>query len=123
MILFIIVFGAAICLAGLVILVNPELVLGWFRGRTDGIGLHILAIVVRLILGVFLVVEASVSRYPDVIEILGWLSIFVAIVLLVLGRKNFTSLMTWALSKAKTMGRPAGALAVALGAFLVYAFV
>lgn len=122
MVLFIIVFGALICLAGLVILVRPELVFGLFQDKADKLGLHILAVVARLVLGAFLVIQADNSRYPHVIEILGWLSIIAAITLVVIGRKNFSRLMTWALSKVKPMGRPAGFLAAALGAFLVYAY-
>jgi len=122
MTLFIIVFGALVCLAGLVILVNPELVFGLLRKNSDKIGLHVLAVVIRLILGAFLVIQAGVSRFPHVIEFLGWLSIVAAIILAVIGRKNFNSLMAWALSKVKTLGRVGGLLATVLGAFLVYAF-
>ena len=123
MTLFIIIFGALICLAGLVLLVNPEIVFGLFRNKSDKVGLHVLAVVVRLVLGAFLVIQAGVSKFPHVIEFIGWLSIVAAIVLAVIGRNNFRSLMAWALSKAKTWGRPSGLLALALGAFLVYAFI
>jgi hypothetical protein len=121
--LFIIILGALICLAGLAIQVNPESVFGFIRSRSDGIGLHILAVVMRLVLGVFLVIEADVSKYPHVIGFLGWLSICAAVILVVIGRKKFRRLMTWALSKVNTIGRPAGLLASVLGAFLVYAFI
>ena len=120
---FIIIFGALICLAGLVILINPEIVFDLFRNKTDKVGLHVLAVVVRLVLGAFLVIQAGVSKFPHIIELIGWLSIIAAIVLAVIGRNNFRSLMAWALSKAKTWGRPSGLLALALGAFLVYAFI
>jgi hypothetical protein len=123
MTLSIIIFGALVCLAGLVILVNPEAVFGLLRKNSDKIGLHILAVVVRLVLGAFLVIQADTSKYPHVIEFIGWLSIIAAIVLAVIGRNNFSKLMAWALSKVKTLGRLSGLLATALGAFLVYAFV
>ena len=123
MTLFIIVFGVLVCLAGLVILVNPELVFGILRKNSDKIGLHVLAVVVRLVLGAFLVLQAGISKYPHVIEFIGWLSIIAAIVLALIGRKNFNRLMAWSLSKVKTLGRLGGLLATALGALLVYAFI
>lgn len=123
MTLFIMIFGALICVAGLVILVNPESIFGPIRRNSDGIGLQVLAVVVRLVLGVFLVLEADASRFPHLIEVLGWLSIFAALLLLVIGRARFKRLMTWSLSKVKPLGRPAGLLAMVFGAFLVYAFV
>jgi hypothetical protein len=123
MTLFIIIFGALICLAGLVILAKPETVFGPLRKNADKLGLHILAVVIRLILGAFLVIQAGASKYPAVIEFIGWLSIIAAIVLAVIGRNNFSRLMAWALSKFKNWGRLGGLLATALGAFLVYVFI
>ncbi|MCP4046894.1 MAG: hypothetical protein GY732_13015 [Gammaproteobacteria bacterium] len=123
MTLFIIIFGALVCLAGLVILVKPELVFGLLRKNADKIGLHVLAVVVRLVLGTFLVLQAGISKYPHVIEFIGWLSIIAAIILAVIGRNNFSKLMAWALSKVKTLRHLGGLLAMALGAFLVYAFI
>lgn len=123
MTLFIIIFGTLICLAGLVILVKPETVFGILRKNSDKVGLHILAVVVRLLLGAFLVLQAGISKYPHVIEFIGWLSIIAAIVLAVIGRNNFSKLMAWALSKVKTLGRLGGLFAIALGAFLVHAFI
>jgi hypothetical protein len=123
MTLFIIIFGALICLAGLVILVRPATVFGLLRKNSDKIGLYVLAVVVRLVLGAFLVIQAGASKFPHVIEFIGWLSIIAAVVLAVIGRKNFSKLMAWALSKVKTWGRLSGLLAMALGAFLVYAFI
>jgi hypothetical protein len=121
--LFIIIFGVLTCLAGLVILVRPATVFGLLRKNSDKIGLYVLAVVVRLVLGAFLVIQAGASKFPYVIEFIGWLSIIAAVVLAVIGRKNFSKLMAWALSKVKTWGRLSGLLAMALGAFLVYAFI
>lgn len=123
MTLFIITFGTMVCLAGLVILVNPEVVFGLLRKNSDKIGLYVLAVVVRLVLGAFLVIQAGTSKYPHVIEFIGWLSIIAAIILAIIGRKNFSSLMAWLLSRFKPWGRLGGLLATALGAFLVYAFI
>ena len=123
MTLFIIIFGTPTCLAGLVILVNPEIVFGFLRKNSDKIELHILAVAIRLVLGAFLVNQSGVSKYPVAIEVIGWLSIVAAVFFAVMGRNKFSKLMAWALSNVKTFGRVGGVIASAFGAFLIHAFV
>lgn len=123
MTLFIIIFGTLTCLAGIVILVNPGVVFGFLRKNSDKIELHILAVAIRLLLGAFLIYQSGASKYPFVIEIIGWLSIVAAVFFVVIGRSNFSKLMAWALSQVKTLGRVGGVIASAFGAFLIHAFV
>jgi len=123
MTLLIIIFGALTLLAGIVIVINPEVIFGFLRNNLDKLVLHILAVVVRLVLGALLIYQSNISKFPFVIEVIGWLSIVAAIFLAVMGRRNFNRLMSWALSLSKPFGRVGGVLAVAFGAFLIYAFV
>jgi len=123
MTLFIIIFGTLTCLAGIVILVNPEIVFGFLRKNSDKIELQILAVAIRLVLGAFLIYQSGASKYPFVIEIIGWLSIVAAVFFAVIGRNNFSKLMAWALSQVKILGRVGGVIASAFGAFLIHAFV
>lgn len=119
----IIIFGALILLAGLVILVNPESIFGYLRRNLDQPAVYILAIVVRVALGVLLISQSGPSKYPLVIEVLGWISIVAAFSLAVMGRRNFHRLLTWVLSFFKPYGRVGGVFAVAFGGFLIHAFV
>ncbi|MEN8134539.1 MAG: hypothetical protein ABFS18_03250 [Thermodesulfobacteriota bacterium] len=123
MTLFIIIFSTLTCLAGIVILINPEIAFGLLRKKSDKIELHILAVAIRLVLGAFLISQAGVSKYPFVIEIIGWLSIVAAVFFAVIGRNNFITLMAWALAQVKTLGRVGGIFASAFGAFLIHAFI
>ncbi len=123
MTVLIIIFGALTLLAGIVIVINPEVIFGFLRNNLDKLVLHIIAVAVRLVIGVLLIYQSSVSKFPFVIEIIGWLSIVAAIFLSVMGRRNFNRLMSWALSLSKPLGHVDGVLAVAFGAFLIYAFV
>ena len=123
MTLFIIIFGALTCLAGMVILVNPEIVFGFLRKNSAKIELHILAVAIRLVLGAFLIYQSGASKYPLAIEIIGWLSIVAAVFFAVIGRNNFSRLMAWALSQVKTLGRVGGVIASVFGAFLIHAFI
>ena len=119
----IILVGVLILLAGIVIVLNPEIIFSFLRKNLDKLGLYVLASVLRIVLGVLLISQSNVSKFPLVIEIMGWLSIIAAILLAVIGRRNFNRLMSWALSFGKTFNRVGGVLAMAFGAFLVYAFV
>jgi uncharacterized membrane protein YuzA (DUF378 family) len=119
----IIIFGVLTLLAGLVIIVNPEIVFGYLKRHLEKLELQISAIVVRLVLGALLIYLTDVSKFPIVIEVLGWLSIIAAITFAVIGRNNFKRLMSWAMSFQKPYGRVGGFIAVCFGGFLVYAFV
>ena len=119
----IIIFGALILLAGVVIVINPEIIFGYLQSNLDRLATHILAVVVRLIIGALLISQSSLSKYPLAIEILGWLSIVAALSLAVMGRHNFHRLLSWALTFLKPFGRVGGVFAAAFGGFLIYAFV
>ena len=123
MTLSIIIFGALTLVAGIVIVINPEVIFGFLRNNLDKLVLHILAVVIRLVLGALLIYQFNISKFPLVIEVIGWLSIVAAILLALMGRRNFNRVMLWALSLSKPFGRVGGILAVAFGAFLIYAFV
>jgi len=55
MTLLIVVFGALTLLAGIVIVINPEVIFGFLRNNVEKLSLHILAVVVRLVLGALLI--------------------------------------------------------------------
>jgi len=115
--------GLLLILAGCVILANPQRIYGPLTDNIEKPALQIAAVLVRLALGFLLISQATVSKFPLVIEVLGWLSVVAALGLAVIGRGNFTRLMKWALTLVKPLGRASGFVVVAFGAFLVYAFV
>ena len=119
----IIIFAALTLLAGIVIIINPGIIFDYLRNNLDKPAIHILAVVVRLILGVLLITQSDISKFPFTIEVIGWLSIVAAIFLAAMGRYNFKRLMLWALSFLKHYGRVGGVFAAVFGTFLVYAFI
>ena len=123
MIALIILFGVLTLLAGMVIVVNPDSVFGLLKQHVGSLALHVLAVGVRVLIGILLILEAESSRFPLVIEVIGWLSIIAAVVFALIGRCRFQRLMRWALSLAKPYGRIGGIIAIGFGAFIVYAFV
>ena len=122
MALAIIIFVAVISLAGLSLVIRPEIVFGFMRSHADKLILHIWAVVVRLIVGVLLIYQSDVSKFPSVVEALGWIFVIVAFSLSVMGRRNFNRLISWALSLSDSFGRVSGVAGVAFGGFLVYVF-
>jgi len=120
---FIILFGTLTLLTGLVIFINPDSIFSFLKKYYAKIELHIAAVVLRVILGIFLIVKADTSEFPIVIEVIGWISIIAGIFFAGIGRENFKSLMSWSLSIIKPMARIGGIIAAIFGAFLIYAFI
>jgi hypothetical protein len=109
-------------LAGVIIVVNPEIIFGLIRSNLEKISLQVLAIGIRVVIGILLILYASESKFPTIIEIIGWLSIVAAVIFSVIGRRHFLSLMSWAFSLLKPYGRVGGVFAMMFGGFLIYAF-
>ena len=109
-------------LAGVVIVVIPGIIVGYLQLNLDKLAIHVQSVVVRLIVGALLIHQSDLSRYPLVIEMLVCHSIVAALSLVVMGRRNYLRLMSWALILLKPYGRIGGIVAAAFGGFLIYAF-
>ncbi|MCL1049955.1 hypothetical protein L2755_10010 [Shewanella abyssi] len=121
--ILIIVFGLLMLLAGMSLITNPEIIIRVLRENADKLWLHIGAVGVRLTLGAVLIYQASVSNFPVIMEVIGWIAIFAAIVFTIMGRNNFKRLISWVFSLVEPFGRIGGVLAICFGSFLIYAFV
>ena len=119
----ILLFGTATIVAGIIIMNNPEAIFGLLRRNSESLSLHVLAVVIRIFIGVALIMYAAESKYPTAILIIGWISIIAASILGIMGRTNFIRLMSWALSVAPSFRRIGGFLAILFGGFLIYAVV
>jgi len=122
MTVLIIIIAVLIFVAGIVLLINPESIWGFLRTNINRTEIHVLAVLVRFLIGVLLLSQSNHSRYPVTIQILGLLSIIAAISLAVMGRGNFVKLMTWAVNTLKPFARVGGILALLFGAFIIFAF-
>ena len=123
MIYLIILFGGLMTIAGIVLLIRPALVINFIESNGDKVWLYTLAIVVRILLGWILVQYSANSKFPLLIEILGWLMILAGLSFLLIGRSRFVRFMNWIIGKLKPFVPLAGVFAMAFGVFLVYAFV
>ena len=123
MIYIILLFGALISLGSALFIVRPNKLFSILTKYGDSLSLHLLAVIVRILLGVALVIGASDSKYPIVLQIFGWLLIFVASVLGVIGRERFKSLIKWSVKLSLLLQRLAAVLGILFGCFLIYAVV
>ena len=112
-----------IFLASVIIVVDPEIIFGLVRNNLEKVSLHVLAIGIRLFIGILLIQYAAESKFPTIIEIMGWFSLAAGVVFSVIGRRHFLSLVSWAFSLLKPYGRIGGVMGILFGGFLIYAFV
>lgn len=117
----ILLFGGLIAFAGLAITVSPQSILSLLDRYKQHVGLYVLAVGVRLLLGAALIAYAPQSAFPLVLRIIGVVSVVAAIGILLIGPGRLRWLIDFMLSKAGKIVRPAGAIGVLLGAFLIYA--
>jgi hypothetical protein len=116
-------FAAFMIFVGLIIIINPLTIFNLLIKKSNKRWFYAVAIFARLLLGVLLIYQAGVSRFPHAIDLLGWIIIISAIIFIIIGRKKFTQFISWATRLVNTFGRLAGVLALSFGAFLIYAFV
>ncbi|MEW6997416.1 hypothetical protein AADZ86_06915 [Colwelliaceae bacterium BS250] len=119
----IIIFAILMLLAGILLIVNPKIIFKVMLKNADKLWLYVSAVVVRLLLGTLLIYQASVSKFPVTMEVIGWVAIVAALVFAVIGRNKFNRLILWAFSLVKAFGRIAGVLALCFATFLIYSFV
>ena len=116
-------FSILIFLAGIVLLINPKPLFDFLGKNLNKSYVYISAVIVRLVLGAFLVATASQSKFPVAVQILGWLFIAVAVGLVIVGNSNFKKLVSWVLSRFAPYARVSGLFAVLFGGLLLYAYV
>ena len=123
MTIIILLFGTLIILGSAVLLVRPSYIFNLITKYRESLSLHFFAVIIRIIPGAALVIGASESKYPIVLQIFGWLLISAAIALSVMGRKRFKNLITWSVNLAPLFNNLAGVFAIIFGGFLIYAVV
>lgn len=119
----IIIFGVLTFLVGAGILIRPDFIFGFLQRQLGKVKLHVLNVVVRVFFGVLMISQSSISKFPFLIETIGWFCIVLAIILVLMGREHFNQIISWALLLLETYSRMAGVLIITFGTFLMYAFV
>jgi len=109
-------------LSGLTLLIKPEIIFSFIENNMEKTTLYVFAIVVRFILGIIFLVTAKETKYPNVIKFLGYLFIIASILLIFMGQVRFQHFITYIFPHVNPFILAVGVLAIAFGAFLIYAF-
>jgi len=111
-------FIALICLTGVML---PARLVHAVRAAWQYRAALLIAVMVRLAVGVLLVLAAPHSRFPLTFGILGWLAILAALLIPVAGRRRIGRLLDWWSRRTPPEIRLWSLAGLAFGCFLVYA--
>ncbi len=112
-------FGAFICLAGLVMLISPQKFKDVMNNIADQT-LFLSAVIVRIIIGAILLLEAPNLKFTPVIEIIGSIILIAAFILLLIGPKRLRRMIDWFLKLSDNFYRFWSIPAFAFGGFLIF---
>jgi len=115
-------FGTLIVLAGIILLVKPEVILDLITEHADNPVMFGAAIVMRLALGLLLLTYASLSRFPKTVIFFGWIAVIAAVAIAWMGQERFSSLVKWIAGEIQPWSRVGGGVALLFGLFLLYSF-
>jgi len=101
---------------------SPLRLLGVVRYFQTPAGLYFAA-ALRVVLGVALFFAAPTSRAPELLRILGVVSIVGGVITPFFGLERFRKLLDWWSARGSTFVRAWAAIALAFGLFLAYAVV
>ena len=112
--------GVVICALSTFGVFAPFKLTNWVRSAWVKKPTFLFAVIVRLVMGPVLIFAAPVSRFPTFFEVLGWLSIVAAIVVLFSGRERTGRLLDWFERVPAWAVRLWCLVGVFFGAFLIY---
>lgn len=118
-----VIFGILMTLISATMIVRPSAIKATLRNSHESVSVHVLAVVVRFIVGALLIYFGDLSKFPSVMHVIGWIAVAAATVLMLMGRRRFVQLMDWATNLSDPYVRFAGCFAAVFGIFLVYAFI
>ena len=120
--LAVIVLSAFIVLAGILILIDPNIVYGLIENELHSTELYITAIVFRFLFGLLLFRSASISRNSIFMKILGLIMILAAFIFLMIGPKSFQEFISSALQNLEDYERIGGILGIIIGFYIIYTY-
>jgi len=115
-------FGIFIIIAGIALLLRPEIIFDWIEDNMENRSFYISAIVFRSALGILLIAAAKSSKFPRLIKVFGYLALIAALTFIFIGQANFIDFIVSIISTFRPYAMVSGLVGIAFGAFLVYAF-
>ncbi|MGB6044646.1 MAG: hypothetical protein WBF93_15915 [Pirellulales bacterium] len=108
---------AAIGLAGVI---QPQLLIHLIQ-RWGGSSRFWAAVVMRLVIGGFMLVAASSCRHPSVVYTIGAIAVAAAVIILGFGERRLDAFIGWWLAKPPSLMRVSALFAMAFGGLMIFA--
>jgi len=116
----VLLFGIAVCVLAVWAMFVPERLRLLVRTITYQTWGYYVAATVRILLGLALIFAAPGSRFPVVFQFVGWLTIFAAVGILIIGQDRLRKLVEWFDRLSNTVYRAWLVIALVFGLFLIY---
>lgn len=120
MVYIIYLFGLLTLIVGIFIMIKPAFVYEFFGRYSGSMGIYVLAVVVRVVIGIALIVCSEKSKFPLTFQIIGGASIISGLIMMLIGRTRFAKMISWAIKVPSLYKRMGGFAALLFGAFLIY---
>lgn len=124
--LIILFIGALILMMGASILINPDFILSFINSNKGNQSFYVVTILMRTVIGILLLLSANESKHPLLVNLLGFLSLVGALILVVtliyLGQERIQDLVVSIISEYNSYLPATGVFSLLTGGFLIYAF-
>jgi hypothetical protein len=117
----IVVFGLFVIVMTGMLAFRPKLITDFMLRHAAETWMHVLAAVMRIIIGVALLLYASQSRFPLTLQILGWITVAAGVIVALIPPSKFKQLIIWAFGRFGDYTRIAALAGMILGVFIIYA--
>ncbi len=112
-------FSILTLLGGTVIVIKPAPVFDFIAIHSTSLTVHLLAVLIRGVVGLALLFCSPAAKFPTTFLVIGWASLASALVMLLVGRTRFKTLIAWAVNVPPLFKRLGGLLAILFGSFLL----
>ena len=113
--------AVALATAGLILIVQPSVILQYIHAQSGSTGFKWFAVVIRAVIGVAFIFVAGASRFPTLITVIGGLALAAAPFLAVMPKKSFAALICRMAGMNPMLARIGGVATILAGWFIVYA--
>lgn len=117
----VLLFGLFLIVAGIILFIDDNIVIGYINTNMESSWLYFFAIVMRIIMGAALLKTASKSRHPLAFLVIGGIALAAALIFLAIGHEQFQQMMANLLPYFENTGTWSGIVALLFGVFLLYA--
>lgn len=119
--LFIMLFAALVILMASALIFRPEKLTQYLLRHAGETWVQVMAVGIRVAIGIVLILYAAQSRFPLTLEIIGWIAIAAGVALALMPPAKFRQMIHWAFERFGKYTRVAAVAALLFGVFLVYA--